>query len=318
MSEVAIQPPVVAPESPPVPGGEAGDVGVGDGGFFGVLESSDGGTSPGPEIEPPAQQVPVAPGAAPAAPVAAQVPAAPVQPGEIPVQQPVPAKDDPSRFEHWQQQATQEKLARETLENSHTVQIARFIQNNPEMLDVVESGMQGGGVSSLPALPVKPVRPIKPGNYDTSEAHDSETVSGKYRADFYEYQEKNDVYNEALGEQNVQRDQRRTEQVHIADLRAGLVSQGGLQESEAEEAMRFFNSPEARDPRVLANLFRVSKAPTQDIIANNAKAAELLARQPSLGAPLPLAVANGDSPAVSTDADNYRSSLTQMASTIEL
>lgn len=304
MSEVAPTP-AGTPESPPsgyeaFPNPEGSEEGAGgseETGFFA------GGASPGLEAEPPEQQVEAPPV------VPEQAPAPEQQAVEPTQQQPIPAKEDETRFEHWQSKSGQLQRELDEIKASQTHAIAKYIQQNPDMLDVVEDGMRGGPITRPKGIPEKPVRPQKPDNYDSSEAHDPETASGRYRAAYDDYQEKKDVYNDAREEQGAIQAQRNADKVRLAELRAGLVREGGLNEFEANEFLTMLDSAEARNPVTLAKYYRVLKAPSQDEIANQEKARQLLALKPGLEAPPPLAKALGEAPLPTTDEDDYHKSM---------
>ena len=174
------------------------------------------------------------------------------------------------------------------------------------MLDVVEGGMRGGPTKGTPE---KPVRPQRPSNYDSSEAHDPETASGRFWIDHNEYLAKKDVYNDALVEQAEIQAERNAGEAQVAKLRSGLIREGGLNEFEADEFLTLLQDPQSRDPATLAKFYRVLKAPSQDSIANQEKAKKLLAQQTGLEAPPPLTVAGGESPPKTTPEDDYHAAM---------
>jgi len=297
MSEVTT--PVSTPESgfelvPNPAGTEEGAGGSEETGLFAE------GASPGLDAETPEQQV--------EAPPAEQV-KAPEQQAEVTTQQPIPAKEDESRYEYWQSQANQRQKELDTLKGDQTQAIARYIRQNPEMLDVVEEVMRGGPIRKPRGIPERPLRPQRPENYDKSEAHDPETLSGRFRAEYDDYLEKKDIFNDAREEQATVRVQREEDKAQLAELRSGLIGAGGLNEIEANEFLELLSGPEARNPVTLAKFYRVLKAPSQDAIANQKKAKELLAKQEGLQAPPPLATAPGESPKQTTDEEDYSAAL---------
>ncbi len=246
-----------------------------------------GGESPGLDVEAPAQQVETPP--------KEQV-TPPEQQATEPTQQPIPANEDPSRYEYWQSQAGKATRELDELKGSPLNAVARYIRQNPEMLEVVEEGMRGGPIRGPKRIPERPVRPQRPDNYDALEAHDPETASGRYRATYDEYQEKKDIYNDAREEQATVTAERNADKAQLAELRTGLIREGGLNEIEADEFLDLLNGPDSRNPVTLAKFYRVLKQPSQDAIANQEKARKLLAQKSGLASPPPLATAGGETP----------------------
>ena len=301
MSEVTT--PASTPESgfelvPNPAGAEEGADGSEETGLFA------GGASPGLDTEPPAQQVETPP---------AETPVEQVTPPEQQVkettQQQIPAKEDASRYEYWQSQAAKDQKELEAIKGSQTHAIARYIQQNPDMLDVVEEGMRGGPTRRPKGIPERPLRPQRPDNYDKSEAHDPETASGRYRAEYDEYLEKKDIYQDAREEQATVQAQRDAGNAQIAELRSGLIREGGLNEIEADEFLGLLEGPNSRDPVTLAKFYRVLKAPSQDEIANQEKVKALLAQRDGLESPPPLATMGGESPQQTTAEEDYHAAL---------
>lgn len=304
--------PASVAESPPVPASEVDTGGSEETGVFaepGILD--EGGVSPGTESQPPAQSGETLP-------PGEQVPPSEQQVAD-PAQQPIPAKDDPSRYEFHQRDA---QLARNELgeyKSSQLHAISQYIQSNPDMLDVVEDGMRTGVVGRQPAaLPDRPVRPVRPANYEGSDAHDPDTPSGQFRTAFDTWQEEKAVYDEAVAVDTERTTQRNVETARLATIRTGLIQQGGLSEVEANEAMPLLFSNASMDPTMLAKLYRVMKAPDQDAIANQERARALLVKRDGLESPPPLSRAPGEAPPATTDADDYRNSMFAQAKQVEL
>lgn len=292
MSETLTETPPGTPESLPpgyehFPNPEGSEVGAGgseETGFFA------GGESPGLEPETPGQQAQAPP------PGAEQVPAPGQQAVEPTQQQPIPAKEDELRFEYHQSQASKYKAELDEIKGSQLHAIAQHVQRTPELLDVVEESLRGGLITKPRAMPERPIRPQRPDNYDSSEAHDPETASGRYRASYDDYQEKKDLFNDVREEHTAIQAQRDGDKAQLAEIRAGLVREGGLNEVEADEAMSVLFSRESMNPVTLSKLYRLMKSPSQDNIANQEKARQLLAKKQGLEAPPPLATAAGETP----------------------
>ena len=304
MSEVVT--PASVAESP----NEADTGGIEEEGYFadpGLLD--EGGVSPGEATETPEQQDETPP-------EAEQV-ESPEQQEVEPTQQQIPAKDDASRFEYHQRRGDIAENELRDVKGSQTFAIAQYIQKNPEMLDVVEDGMRNG-VSARKPVPERPVRPVKPADYDVSEAHDPETSSGRYRAAHDQYLEDKDVYNDVREVRAEETAQSNAEKGKLAALRSGLIRDGGLNEAEASEAMPMLFSEDSMNPVMLANLYRMMKAPSQDAISNKEKAEALLAKKNGLNSPPPLSKPKGDSPKPTTEEDDYHASMRAHAGQIDL
>ncbi len=292
MSETLKETPAGTSESPSpgyehFPNPEGSEVGVG--GSPDVLVET-GGASPGLATKAPEQQAPTPPAGLEQAPAPGQQAAVTTQ------QQPIPAKEDETRFEYWQSKAGQNQKELDEIKGSQLHAIAQHVQRTPELLDVVEESLKGGPITRPKGIPERPLRPQKPDNYDSSEAHDPETASGRYRAAYDDYQEKKDIYNDVRDERATIQAQRDAKDAELAEIKAGLIRDGGLNEIEANEAMSVLFSRESMNPVTLSNLYRLMKSPSQDGIANQEKARQLLAKQEGLKAPPPLAVAGGETP----------------------
>ncbi len=302
MTEVTT--PVSTPEAPagyelvPNPEGVEGADGGEETGLFA------GGESPGLDAETPGQQVETPPPETPPEQVET-----PEQQVTEPTQQPIPAKEDASRFEYWQSKTTQVQRELDEIKGGQLHAIAQYIQRTPDMLDIVEEGIRGGPITKPKGIPERPVRPQRPDNYDSSEAHDPETVSGRYRASQDEYLEKKDIYIDAREEQATVQAKRDADKVRLAEVRSGLIREGGLNELQADDAMSKLFSRESMNPVTLAKLYHLMEAPSQDEIANQEKAKKLLAQKSGLEAPPPLAKVPGETPPPTTDEDDYHAAM---------
>jgi len=304
MSETLTETPAGTPGSPGpnweqvIPGqGEAGAGGSPD------LSVETGGENPGLAMPAPEQQVLTPPPPAEQALTPEQQAAVTTQ------QQTIPAKEDESRFEHWQSKANQAQRELDEIKGSQLHAIAQHIQRTPELLDVVDESLRGGPITRPKGTPERPIRPQKPDNYDSSEAYDPETASGRYRASLDEYLEKKDIYNDAREEQAAVQTQRNAVKTQLAEIKAGLIRDGGLNKIEANEAMSVLFSRESMNPVILSKLYRLMKSPAQDEIANQEKARQLRAKQQGLQAPPPLATAGGETPPQRTPEQNMADSL---------
>lgn len=305
MSEVTSTTPAGTPESPPpgyehFPNPEGGEVGAGGSPDLSV---ETGGESPGLATVAPEQQALTPP------PGAEQVMTPEQQAAATTQQQPIPAKEDETRFEYWHSKAGQSQRELDEIKGSQLHAIARHIQQTPELLDVVDESLRGGPITRPKGIPERPIRPQRPENYESSEAHDPETVSGRYRASLDDYLEKKDIYNDARDEQAAIQAKRDVEEAKLAEIRSGLIREGRLNEIEANEAMQTLFSSESMNPVTLANLYRLMKSPSQDQKTNQEKANQLLAKQKGLESPPPLATAGGETPPQRTPEQNMADSM---------
>ena len=176
------------------------------------------------------------------------------------------------------------------------MRIGKFIETQPDLYEAAMA-RSNGQAAPLQALPEKPVRPVKPTNYDVSDVNDPNTATGAYTAQFQEYQEKRVDYDDALEQHNAVQTTRVAQQNQMIELGEGLVREGGLSRDEAQEALNFLTSGRGKDPKLLAQLYRLSLKPEQSVQANQQRANDLITSQPALDAPTPVAVASGQSPA---------------------
>ncbi len=305
MSETLTETPPGTPESPPpgyehFPNPEGSEEGAGgseETGFFA------GGESPGLEPEVPGQQAEALPGEP-------EKVAAPEQQVTEPTQQlEKPAKEDESRFEYQQSRADKAENALKDVTGRSTYKIAQYIESRPELLDIVESASRGEPLGKPQGLPEKPVIPKRPKDFDRSEANDPETVSGRYRMDFEEYQEKRAIYDEARETRQETEGARKAQEAYFANLKNGLIGTGQLDGRQADEFLQMLNSPESLNPEALAKFYHILKTPSQVQVENQEKADRLRAKKPGLESPPPLAKAGSEAPLPTTDEDDYHAAM---------
>jgi hypothetical protein len=240
------------------------------------------------------------------------------------------AKDDPTRFQYWQSQADQYKrqleLEREQSQALGTyAPIAKYLQENPQLLDVLERELQGG--HPQPQAPVpgqqvqqrtsleRPEKPLKPNNYDPNET-DPESPSYKYRQalanyndDLIEYMVARDEYREQqMQEQRRMAEQEAQKQGQVKQLSQQLQVEYGLNDFEAQDFMRTMMDPSSVTLDNLVDLYRVKKGGRgQQTAQVQQKAQDILNRQ-GKKVPPPAGISGANAPQFS-DEDVFNASL---------
>lgn len=161
-----------------------------DAGFdeFGVNYTEDFFSAPTPPV-PPVNQ-----------PMQSEQPIAPVQSdvdtqlGDWPDGHPMQASQEEKRYQYWQSQHDRLKNEYETLRQSTQevqafVPVARYLQENPHIIQALESHLAGTTATPAQAQQVSqpqamqpqvPAEPTKPADYNLMDMHDPSTDSGKY------------------------------------------------------------------------------------------------------------------------------------------
>lgn len=133
-------------------------------------------------------------------PMQVEQPIAPVQPdvdtqlGDWPEGHPMQASQEEKRYQYWQSQHDRLKNEYETLKQSTQevqafVPVARYLQENPHIIQALESHLANPGSSPVQSQQVAqpqatqyqvPAEPTKPTDYNLMDMHDPSTESGKY------------------------------------------------------------------------------------------------------------------------------------------
>jgi len=246
-----------------------------------------------------------------AEPNAAEAQPSPEEEGGQPEQSPDPAQQEEQRFEYWQSEAdkkeNENQQLREQLNQLNSVApIARYIENNPQILDAIENDIRGGstvipnsGRSEELTMPERPVRPV---GYDPGVAfEDPDSESGKYLNELDSYNENLANYNASL----VKKQELYVQQQRQADAENKQVNKW-VQELMTkhqytyEAALGFidkYTRPDSFNLQNLVALDRMATTPTPEETAGAQREAILKKQQETLGKPLPVAaVAGGTAP----------------------
>jgi hypothetical protein len=241
-----------------------------------------------------------------------------------------PAKDDPSRFQYWQSQADQYKRQLELERQQYQAAaayapIAKYLQENPQLLDVLERELQGGHPAQ--GAPVqrqqaeqrtsleRPEKPLKPRNYDPNET-DPESDSYKYRQAMAEYQENlmeymvsRDEYREqqARERERLEQEQRR-QQEQMSQTANMLKVEYGMNDFEAQDFLRTMMDPQSVTIENLIALYRMRHNGGNKQGAEAKRKAQEILERSGKKVPLPAGVGGVNAPQVS-DEDIFNASL---------
>lgn len=244
--------------------------------------------------------------------------------------EPKPAKEDETRFQYWQSQADQyRKQLEQEREQSQSLNtyapIAKYLQENPQLLDVLERELQGGHpAQGTPAQGQqapqqtsleRPEKPLKPRNYDPNET-DPESESYKYRQSMAEYNDNlleymvaRDEYRETqMAEQKRAAEQQQQKQAQMTQTAQMLKVEHGMNDYEAQDFMRTMMDPASVTVENLIALYRMKQGAANGQGAEaRQKAQEILKRQ-GRKVPLPAGVGGVNTPNYS-DEDVFNASL---------
>jgi hypothetical protein len=191
--------------------------------------------------------------------------------------------DDSARY--WQSQY--DKLKNEHEQIADVAPIARYIQEDPELLSKVhehitgqQQGQQGQPTpqsgqtapqgTQPPERPEKPERPKDYSRFEALNDPDSESAQyeeqmARYQEEMLSYFEQKDQYREAqLQQEQAQIQQQRQAQVRMAQMQQELTQQHGLTEEEVQEFFQFMNSPQSLRTENLVKLYRAQRAPSPE------------------------------------------------------
>jgi len=228
------------------------------------------------------------------------------------------------RFAYWQSQAMREANKSKQLENQINMvnpymPIIRYIQENPNVLDIIENSLGGEQPQQEQGIQ-RPLPPQKPEYYNKSEAfNDPESESFKYR-------EANETYREQLAEYLLNKEQLREEEYkrtqqermyveqrnqQIGSVITKLTTQYGFNQSDASEFVQMFDDPKAVTFENLIQLYRFNKGQTTPHQVNP-KVQQMLQRQ-GKNIPLPAGINGGETSLPVSDEDIFNASIHQSA-----
>jgi hypothetical protein len=205
------------------------------------------------------------------------------------------------------------KALQDELESYRTyVPIARYLQANPQALNILHE--QLSNTAKEPEVPKleRPQRPVKPSNYDALDDN-PESESYKYRqameeypvrlAEYTEtiYNEKQQKIEEMLQQQEAERQQ--TEQ--LKSIYGEVTSKHGLNAQEAQEFLKFIKDPNSVTTDSLVQLFKLKKAPDKSAAQTQKKINEFQKRTERTASPLPAGVQPGQSASQYDENDQF-------------
>lgn len=214
------------------------------------------------------------------------------------VEQGLLPKEDPSRYEYWQSQATKK-------ENE-----LRELQNN---LLQIQMQLANQGKPAEPEVPTLslPTKPEKPRNFNVEDANsDPNSESWKYRENMIDYQEKLVEYHEkktSLAEQanlafqqqflkERQMEQAKfQEQQKLAETQNVLMSQYGMSANEVEEFVNVMSNPQVVNIDNLVKLFKLSKGQQVTTQNQNLKVQDMIQQRRIQAPPPPISGSAGGS-----------------------
>lgn len=179
-------------------------------------------------------------------------------------------KHDPTRYEFWQREAN---LLRDELSKvKDYLPIARYVQENPHLLQAVEADLKQkkAGPSGPPELPQAPAQPS---DYDEGAAYtDPASTSFKYRValdrynssklDYLIQRQEYDKRQQDAAWQEQQRREKETQQ--LVQFRDAVMQQYNLPEQDANAFVQWYMNPQFSVDQGL-QLFRMNRsmAPAQ-------------------------------------------------------
>jgi len=220
------------------------------------------------------------------------------QPAEIPdPANPSGAKQDEGQFQYWQSQYDKAQRELTDLKEQHSSlkdiePLAKYIQENPAILDSVESSLSSGQPSGQPIgnqaeSLKKPEKPTKPANYDAIDAYsDPQSDSYKYRDAIDGYRDEMISFQEKKNEQVVARMeqdyQNRAQEQQVETLRTQLTNGHGFNTNQVDDFMKVMSDPGSLSLENLVNLYKLQQAPSAEVTKNLQKAQQMRAQQEKL------------------------------------
>jgi len=159
-------------------------------------------------------------------------------------------------------------LSRKADEMKNLMPIARYINDNPNVLNAVEDSLSSGNTAGQTPpqgnqqTPLKkPERPTKPGNYDPVEAvSEPDSESFKFREKLDGFRDDMIGYYEQVSEQQqnyqAQMQAQQQHQSQLVQLRDRLQNQHKFSDTEAEQFIAFMSSPESTSEASLVDYYR--------------------------------------------------------------
>ena len=226
---------------------------------------------------------------------------------EIEMPAEAPPRENDESFQYWQSQA--DKRAKELEEVKSRYQdlediapIARYIRENPQVLNSVESSLSANNSQeTLPTensanLAKKPERPSKPANYDPIEAtSDTESTSFQYRESMETYRDDMMDYYESRERTREVEVQQKQEQIaqqnYMENVRSQLSNVYGFEASESEAFIKDMSRPESLSLENLVTVWKLKNKPTEQQIKAPQKVRQMKSQKEKLAVKQPVGVA---------------------------
>ena len=245
---------------------------------------------------------------------------------QAPLETEAPVKEDPSRMAYWQSQTDKAKndsykLQEELNYYQNTLgPIARVIEQNPRVLDNIES-LQNGYPSQQPVQagqqknPLdKPLPPEKPNTYSEVDAYnDPESASFQHRVAHDQWRDDKMTWYENVEtarqqhQHQVAQEQQKNQMVNNAHSYA--MNQYGFDVNKAADFVRWAQNPSNITVDSLVQLYAQKDAPTQQQSQAQNRTAEMQAQAERLKVPRPTVVQAGESAPTLTEEDSFSQAL---------
>ena len=256
-----------------------------------------------------------------------ETPETPVPEQEVvPEQEPL-AKEDPSRMQYWQSQAdraiNENRAMTQELEYYKNVlgPIGEAIQSDPELLDRLEAKnlsnapQQGSPTQGNQVGPLQqPDMPQKPHSYNEVDAYNNpESESFNYRLQKEQYR---DDMIEYYGQvDNVRQQQQQAALKHQQDTmvlnqaHSYAVNNYNMDPRQATDFVRWANNPKNVTMDHLANVYKMTQAPSQQDIAKQQKIQQMQQQKQTASIPRTAVVQQGNPAPQVTDEQAFSASL---------
>jgi len=200
-------------------------------------------------------------------------------------------KADQNQYQYWQSQYDKAQRELESMKSSYEglkdmEPIAKYIKDNPAVLDGVESSLSNGMPTGNPLKgnqvePLKkPERPTKPANYDAIDAYsDPDSDSYKYRDsvdgyrdDMISFQEQR--HTDMMG--RVEDEYRtRAEKQNMDTLRTQLGTTFEFSTDQTDDFIKVMSDPNSMSLENLVSLYKMKQAPDREVAKNLRKAEQM-------------------------------------------
>ena len=207
-------------------------------------------------------------------------------------------KADQNQYQYWQSQYDKAQRELESMKSSYEglkdiEPIAKYIKDNPAVLDGVESSLSSGMPTGKPEQAnqveslKKPERPTKPANYDAIDAYsDPDSASYKYRETVDSYRDEMIAFQEHRNTDMMTRMENeyraRAEKQQLDGLRTQLGSTFEFSREQTEDFIKVMSDPNSMSLDNLVSLYKMKQAPDGEVAKNLRKAEQMRAQNEKL------------------------------------